>query len=772
MNESDEWIHASTLFGIRTSYRRERDGSLSLKLEGDIQDLPLFEQVCVMKEVDLHYKWAPFVSSSIVLADLDKLDTVGWFMIGVPQFGLSRDGCFRAIGCDNITEDGTILLAGQGVHDVPDGKPQPEERFLCDDPILDKLNIPPVPKRIGSGRMTMRKFEAMIQVTSPTSATTKMVANVDPNISFLPQSLLEFVMKHMAGVLLFKLQGAAKRTLKDPINNMHAKRMRDESTFYKDWLLQKFQSVCDERGWELPEVRALNLTPAEQQKEKGRTRKSVRKAISFDPRVDDNMDYTLQTDPDRTNQENDRSTNDADTVSELSFKSTKSILTNNPVVNYLKRVEEKAEKRKENAIADERKKAAERLRPRKFSTDEETRLRELKALKTQRSDASKQVSFYSGDSPASMFGKTSSEKVTEGLRSFSFYWRVSIVALLAIVFFSLLHPKLVTHLEIKQSGLGSSFVMTLLKSFSTFLYMAVVTVGHFILCDVSLVYTFDSLELGKKAGMRIREFYSNNVRLAVAACSFGVFILSIGKATFSLVFQGLIWFIYQFYCKFSAAALSSLNDFPLPEVLRVAVTNSSNFILRTSSAGLAFFGASSYKVLYYSLLNSNPVGRFIHAALVIILSVFGYLKEAALTFGGNSIRRFEGNTVVSEWREEAFNTSKLFFTYTAVFLLTSLALFGIFARMSKIKIDPKIESKLSGSTIVPPPNLIQQMSSISIGETEDRRRAKKRNLQVAPPIPEDEVLHLPAPQSTRDALTPVSKNSSPWLRKRAQSAAY
>lgn len=143
LNENEDWTFASHHFGIKTYYRREEDQSLSIKLEGEVKDAALFEQVCVLKEVDLHYKWAPFCTSSMTIADLDKLDLVGWFLIGMPKFGMARDGCFRAVGCDNIQEDGSILLAGQGIHDEMPGAPQHEDTFLTSDPILEKLDIPP-----------------------------------------------------------------------------------------------------------------------------------------------------------------------------------------------------------------------------------------------------------------------------------------------------------------------------------------------------------------------------------------------------------------------------------------------------------------------------------------------------------------------------------------------------------------------------------------------------------------------------------------------------
>ena len=166
----NEWIYASKHFGITTHYRREpSDQSLSVKLEGTVEGAALFEQICVLKEVDLHYLWSPFCTSSLTIANLDKLDIVGWFLIGLPNFGLARDGCYRAIGCDNIEEDGSIILTGQGLYDhppyisntatpnhpnrtstttsgptIPSSESiQPIDTFLSTDPILAELVIPP-----------------------------------------------------------------------------------------------------------------------------------------------------------------------------------------------------------------------------------------------------------------------------------------------------------------------------------------------------------------------------------------------------------------------------------------------------------------------------------------------------------------------------------------------------------------------------------------------------------------------------------------------------
>ena len=73
LDNDDDWTLAQTLFGVTTYYRRESDGSMSLKLEGSIDDCSLYDQIAVLREFDLNYIWAPFVPSSMTVAHLGKL---------------------------------------------------------------------------------------------------------------------------------------------------------------------------------------------------------------------------------------------------------------------------------------------------------------------------------------------------------------------------------------------------------------------------------------------------------------------------------------------------------------------------------------------------------------------------------------------------------------------------------------------------------------------------------------------------------------------------
>ena len=292
-----------TFFGVSTSHRRERsDGSLSVKIEGELHGVPLFEQLVVLRECDLYHTWAPFTSMSRKLAQLDKLDVVAWFIVGVPALGLTRDACYRAVGCDCMNENGSVLLVAVGLNDTEEfgvrdglnnegisnkkhadvGKKEDDlvqhhqtneeseqqhttaslnstSTFLARDEILSTLEIPPIPRGTGSGRMTIRNFSASIEILSPTAARTKMVVNIDPNLQLMPQFVIDFAMKRMCGIILSRLQAMARKVVKDPIKNPHARRIREDVRFYRDWLYPKFRRYCDELGWQMPKVGAFEI---------------------------------------------------------------------------------------------------------------------------------------------------------------------------------------------------------------------------------------------------------------------------------------------------------------------------------------------------------------------------------------------------------------------------------------------------------------------------------------------------------------------------------
>ena len=63
---ADDWVLGADMFGILTHYRKCKDdpNSIIVKIEGTQDNLPLFEQLAVIHEIDLFKDWAPFCTES------------------------------------------------------------------------------------------------------------------------------------------------------------------------------------------------------------------------------------------------------------------------------------------------------------------------------------------------------------------------------------------------------------------------------------------------------------------------------------------------------------------------------------------------------------------------------------------------------------------------------------------------------------------------------------------------------------------------------------
>ncbi|GKY99318.1 hypothetical protein MPSEU_000886900 [Mayamaea pseudoterrestris] len=660
LSVDDDWTYACHHFGITTHYRREADKSLSVKLEGDLIDVPLFEQICVLKEVDLHYRWAPFCSSSMTIADLDKIDTIGWFLIGMPNFGIARDGCFRAIGCDCIEEDGTIVLAAQGIQDRKPNSPEPEDTYLSDDPIIQKLDIPPLPKRRGSGRMTIKKFEALITITSPTSANTRLVANVDPNMAFMPQSLLEFVMKHLAGVMLAKLQAAAKKVTKNPAHNEHAKRMRTEQDFYKVWLMTKFQSLCTQKGWVMPHVAVFDYSD-----------KDYHRAATFSGQ---SVDLSTVLDNMSAISEPELHHSESNSVSGVSSASTRR--SKNPLSAYLRDMEERTRRKKEEKIAESRRLAASRLKPKQIERSKLDRLDELKVVKTLRlasapvdGDDDDNASYVTAAQDLTL---SLPQRATFRLHYHAAWLRVSLLVVLLTAHSFVLYSTLVPSLARLVFGESLSHWRFVHEATITLLHLLLCGVTDYLVCFVALMYTFSSLDLGIKAGTIIKKYFADNMSFLVAGKVVAIVAFALAKAVIVISIRVL--------AKLGLRVLKA----PLPLWTLSEVPQSflglgirPEFV-NASSRELSWMfnqAQTMYQCMMWGatkLFRTYPFLCFSERLIRLKLSAQEALEPYAVD-----------QSLYSSWREEAFITARTFFTYSTAFLLLFLLLFTLTAMRSR-----------------------------------------------------------------------------------------
>lgn len=719
--DDNHWTLAQTLFGITTYYRHESDGSLSVKIEGQLEGVSLFDQVAVLREVDLHSKWAPFCSSSLTIAHLDKLDTVGWIVIGLPSFGLMRDACFRAVGCDSMLEDGSILLVAQGIDDRPNTKNGTNEEnlddeekkeleafeFLSNDPILKNLDLPAPPSRIGSGRATLRAFQALIQVESPTSARTLIIANVDPNLPFIPQSLVDFFTKKLCGVMLNKLQHAAKTVSKDPINNVHASKMRQEESFYRSWLMPKFQAVCELRNWTMPPVTSLEMTDqlweaALEADEKRLAQRNAKNLRLYHSMSDDNLNHYLQQNDSGNisapanigNGPKIRAMSEDSVLSDISKNSSSvaSIWHNNPISIYLRELEERTQMIKAKEIRRAREKASDRLRPKPLDDDALKRLEELRKARQRRQMASigSETSRNSGEpsrapvdismeAPARKSQKRDLSTILTNHGAMARFLVLSLMLATLFLFFSL-GPLI----EVWLSKHVVYFNPAHAHNIATLLYMVLGGCIHYVLSYISLLYAFSALHIGSLAGREATNFYSQNVHVLLT--SFSGSLVAVGFLTASST-SALRWLIWKsaVVASFLAESLASSRD-GIIKRFPVGVISASTIVFNmVGKAALYSVSKSTAAIRWFfiALVDSNFVGRAFHKVFLRLGRPISFVYEKLSSFTRSSMDMYEGRMKVPLWREDACSSTRNLLSYTAVFLLVVVILFELFARSTR-----------------------------------------------------------------------------------------
>ena len=109
------WLLGSVLFGNTTHYKLQEDGTMTVRLEGEFDDMPLFEQLAVIHEVDLFQEWMPFCSNSILVDKVGPAELLCYMHMFIPP--IKRDTLMHAHGVDCLMEHGKILLLGGSIDD-------------------------------------------------------------------------------------------------------------------------------------------------------------------------------------------------------------------------------------------------------------------------------------------------------------------------------------------------------------------------------------------------------------------------------------------------------------------------------------------------------------------------------------------------------------------------------------------------------------------------------------------------------------------------------
>lgn len=233
------WIFGIRYFGITTHYRKVDDGSILLRLEGTLEDLPLFEQCSVIHEVDLYKHWIPFCKDSLIIEKIGQAELVAYLFLGIVP--MTRDTLIKAYGADCLTEHNKVVILG---HSIPNWE-SPKSS-----------SIPFRQRGWFHDRFELHDFAAIFSILSPSTAKTIITARVDLH-ALLPQNIINFLVRNIAGIGLYVFQQQALKVSRE-IDCIHNERIREDKEFYMDWILPKLKNYCNLKGWPVPEIKAFS----------------------------------------------------------------------------------------------------------------------------------------------------------------------------------------------------------------------------------------------------------------------------------------------------------------------------------------------------------------------------------------------------------------------------------------------------------------------------------------------------------------------------------
>lgn len=471
------------------------------------------------------------------------------------------------------------------------------------------------------------------------------------------------------------MQTAAKKIIKNPVRNVHAQRMRDESAFYQQWLRPKFRAICADKGWVLPNIAAFDLTEAQQVEAQRLKHRKIQQAHSFSyfegERAVSDGSVSTRSEPAYRNRL------DSDENSEISTLSgtSQSIWKNNPIAVYLRDVESKTQERKSKEADETRQKAAARLRPRPLPMDKKERLEELKLHKERRRPRK-----YSSDGGSSCGGLRSVVEEDDGNTIMTDHYspitavikrrrwsRLLSASFLVVLLFILLHADRFLP-TFDNENLGR--LSPVLRDAVAILYIGICGVIHFALLDVELIFAFEAFEMASKSGDGVKSFYRGKTRIGVAAAS--------GFLVFISVFKALA------RASFKASIIASTSIYKLlvskwtaEDIEGASVNTTENEIANPTSV---VAGTSFYK----SLVNK------------IFLGTEGDVEVAAADVMANITANETANATVLQNLEQMFGLpieeqlSSLYATSLSMYA-TCLSLYGIFMSFMQKIFDWQME---------------------------------------------------------------------------------
>jgi len=195
LDVNDGWIADSVGADAKFFYKQIPNTEMvSIKLDIEA-DVPLQNMLTLINEIDLWSHWVPFMKRSSQVKRLHRTAAVYYLELGLPYPLSNREVHLYGYGVNRLKENGSILILAESIDD--------NKEFIERHQIKKVDNTGTV-----SIDFNFAGFE--IIPVGPNRTRIHGVANVNPKFSWLPASLLNFVLKKAIQFIMDRLVKKAK----------------------------------------------------------------------------------------------------------------------------------------------------------------------------------------------------------------------------------------------------------------------------------------------------------------------------------------------------------------------------------------------------------------------------------------------------------------------------------------------------------------------------------------------------------------------------------
>ena len=182
--ESLGWKSAGESMGVRVEWREDdKDGSLWVRMDGEIEQAPLTLAAAVAHEAELWPKWVPFCTAAETLKAISPTEIVTYIQFDLATSVMKRGAVLHWTLSDSLVERQSLLLLGASLDESSpiEKPPSAASVSLCD----------------------VRCLKALITPRTKASARVQWVLNVDLKApSKMPSALVTMVTKKITGAIL------------------------------------------------------------------------------------------------------------------------------------------------------------------------------------------------------------------------------------------------------------------------------------------------------------------------------------------------------------------------------------------------------------------------------------------------------------------------------------------------------------------------------------------------------------------------------------------